>query len=221
MEWTKIKPKHFLYTDYSIGNVGTMTLLICLTAYLERMPTRQEMIKATHMRALESLEKKVMNHSCTIDEVLMKVLEDADGIERKRAISRKTSETYREKQEAGDMSHDTTDKIREDKRREDKKKENKKGRFTPPSVLEVKEFCIERKNRLDAQSFVDFYESKGWLIGKNKMKDWKAAIRTWEKRHRDLPEYKKVQMREGSCQPAKNLANEALENMKKWEKEAA
>jgi len=59
---------------------------------------------------------------------------------------------------------------------------NKGANFKPPSVDEVKAYCSDRNNGIDAQSFIDFYESKGWMIGKNKMKDWKAAVRTWEKR---------------------------------------
>ena len=46
---------------------------------------------------------------------------------------------------------------------------------------DVRAYCTERGNSVDPQSFVDFYESKGWMIGKNKMKDWKAAVRTWER----------------------------------------
>lgn len=53
--------------------------------------------------------------------------------------------------------------------------------FIQPTIEEVVKYCLERKNGIDAQRFVDFYESKGWMIGKNKMKDWKAAVRTWEK----------------------------------------
>ena len=56
-----------------------------------------------------------------------------------------------------------------------------KKRFTPPTVDEVRAYCTERKNRVDAERFVDFYASKNWMIGKNKMADWKAAIRHWEK----------------------------------------
>ncbi len=51
----------------------------------------------------------------------------------------------------------------------------------PPTVEEVQEYCIERKNSIDPHWFVDFYEARGWMINKNKMKDWKAAIRTWER----------------------------------------
>ena len=57
----------------------------------------------------------------------------------------------------------------------------KAKRFIPPTVEEVEAYCSERGNGIDAQSFIDFYESKGWMIGKNKMKDWKAAVRTWER----------------------------------------
>ena len=52
--------------------------------------------------------------------------------------------------------------------------------FIPPTVEEVSTYCTERGNSVDAEAFVDFYASKGWMIGKNKMKDWKAAVRTWE-----------------------------------------
>lgn len=65
-------------------------------------------------------------------------------------------------------------------------KEKGKGervrRFTTPSVDDVKAYCEERRNNVNPQSFIDFYESKGWMIGSNKMKDWKAAVRTWEQR---------------------------------------
>ena len=57
-------------------------------------------------------------------------------------------------------------------------KENKK--FIKPTIEEIKKYCLERKNSINPSQFFDYYESKGWLIGKNQMKDWKAAIRTWE-----------------------------------------
>lgn len=55
-------------------------------------------------------------------------------------------------------------------------------RFTPPTLEEVQAYCQERKNKVDPQRFIDFYTSKGWFVGKNKMKDWRAAVRTWEKK---------------------------------------
>lgn len=56
-----------------------------------------------------------------------------------------------------------------------------KGRMVPPTVDEVAAYCRERGNGLDPETFVDFYASKGWMVGKNPMKDWKAAVRTWER----------------------------------------
>lgn len=67
---------------------------------------------------------------------------------------------------------------REEKSKVDKSKSKKK--FNPPTLEEVKKYCKERSNNVDPQRFIDFYESKGWYVGKNKMKDWKAAVRTWE-----------------------------------------
>lgn len=53
-------------------------------------------------------------------------------------------------------------------------------KFTPPTLEEVISYCEERKNNVDASKWFDFYASKGWMVGKNKMKDWRAAVRTWE-----------------------------------------
>lgn len=68
-----------------------------------------------------------------------------------------------------------------------KVKESKiNNRFTPPTIEDVRAVCLERGNGVDPERFVAFYESKGWMIGRNKMKDWKAALRTWENRN-DAP----------------------------------
>jgi len=68
------------------------------------------------------------------------------------------------------------------KKEESEKKEEKQDKnIIPPSVKLVTLYCKERNNNISPREFIDFYESKGWLIGKNKMKDWQAAIRSWEK----------------------------------------
>ena len=72
---------------------------------------------------------------------------------------------------------DTQDRLGKDS----KGKDIKRGAFSPPSVDEVRAYCTERSNNVDPETFVDFYESKGWMVGKNKMKDWKAAVRNWER----------------------------------------
>ena len=63
---------------------------------------------------------------------------------------------------------------------------NKKAFFKKPTVEEVHQYCEERKNKVCADAFIDFYESKGWQIGKEKMKSWKACVRTWENRDNNL-----------------------------------
>lgn len=64
----------------------------------------------------------------------------------------------------------------------EKKPRKKAERFVPPTEEEVLAYCRERGNSVDAVSFVAFYSAKNWMIGKNKMKDWRAAVRTWEQR---------------------------------------
>lgn len=61
---------------------------------------------------------------------------------------------------------------------------SKRKCFAPPTVDEVRAYCQERGNNIDPQRFVDFYESKGWFVGKNKMKSWEAAVRNWEGREK-------------------------------------
>lgn len=66
----------------------------------------------------------------------------------------------------------------------DKKEEKKTGkakRFTKPTLEDIKAYCLERNNNVDAEHFYDYYEANGWKVGKNSMKDWKASVRTWER----------------------------------------
>ena len=56
-----------------------------------------------------------------------------------------------------------------------------KGSRVKPTIVEIQEYCSERMNQVDAEKFFDYYESNGWMVGKNKMKDWKASVRTWER----------------------------------------
>ncbi|MFQ8804466.1 MAG: hypothetical protein ACLR8Y_04215 [Alistipes indistinctus] len=56
--------------------------------------------------------------------------------------------------------------------------------FMPPSVEEVAVYCEKRQNGIDPQSFIDHYSAVGWKVGRNRMSDWQAAVRTWENRRR-------------------------------------
>jgi hypothetical protein len=92
------------------------------------------------------------------------------------------------------------------------------SKFKKPTLEEVKQYCEERKNNIDAENFIDFYESNGWKVGNNKMKDWKASIRTWERRNKSkgttkpvreekLPEWFKKDLK------AEPMTSEELEEM--------
>ena len=61
---------------------------------------------------------------------------------------------------------------------------NRGTRFAPPTLDDVAAYCRERKNTVDPQRFIDYYTSNGWMVGKNHMKDWKAAVRQWESREK-------------------------------------
>tara|TARA_R110000765_G_scaffold231482_2_gene334830 strand:- start:386 stop:1033 length:648 start_codon:yes stop_codon:yes gene_type:complete len=66
--------------------------------------------------------------------------------------------------------------------------------FKKPTVDDINDYCKERKNNIDAETFYDFYESKNWKIGKSSMKNWKACVRTWEKRQSKTKGMTKIHM---------------------------
>ncbi len=86
-------------------------------------------------------------------------------------------------QKSQQFTHTDTDTDTDTKPKEKappaKKRKTKK--FKKPTINDVKDYCAERSNNVDAEKFVDYYTSNGWKVGKNPMKDWKAAVRTWEK----------------------------------------
>ena len=96
-----------------------------------------------------------------------------DNITKRYETLRNATNGYEPKQE-----HKTKDYKTKEKEKE------KRKIFTPPTAADVAAYCAERNNGIDADAFVNFYASKGWMIGKNRMKDWKAAVRTWEQKHK-------------------------------------
>ena len=108
-------------------------------------------------------------------------------------------------EELSDASMDTyidttIDTINTNNYRENRN--DSKKRFAVPSVEEVAAYCRERGNNVDAQRFVDFYASKGWRIGKEPMRDWRACVRTWERNGRDRVDAPGS----GPVRPAKTVA---------------
>ena len=105
--------------------------------------------------------------------------------DRKRAYRNKIE---REKEKMGHLSSNCPPEIEIELDIDINKKENyiKEKKFKKPTVEEVESYCKERKNNIDANKFVDYYDSIGWLVGKKPMKDWKACVRTWEKKEKEV-----------------------------------
>jgi hypothetical protein len=82
----------------------------------------------------------------------------------------------------------------------------KAKRFVKPNVEDIIDYCNERNNYVDAQKFYDYYSSNGWKVGKNPMKDWKAAVRTWEK-NTEAPSKSKVEQSLSTWQEARQMIN--------------
>lgn len=121
------------------------------------------------------------------DMVKWGLFENRDGIITCLKMATRTDEytqkVLRSQGNVSTVSGECPDKIPpnriEENRTEQKRKESK-GRFTPPTLEEVAAYCQERNNNIDPQHFIDHYEANGWMRGKNKIKSWKACVRTWE-----------------------------------------
>lgn len=106
-----------------------------------------------------------------------------ESIKIKRAEAGKKHKGNQYKQE--EEKKETKQQEEKEEKTEKLPKNKKVQTFEKPTVEEIQAYCIERKNGVDARSFFDFYESKGWKVGTAKMKDWKASVRTWEQRQKN------------------------------------
>lgn len=98
-------------------------------------------------------------------------------------VSDDESMVYKDKTMVSDEKPNIT--IKKTETIKDNSKDKK--RFMPPTVDDVRSYCKERKNDVDPERFIDFYASKGWKVGNQPMKDWKACVRTWERSSRASP----------------------------------
>ena len=97
-----------------------------------------------------------------------------------------TEEEWSDKQptsnrQATDKQPTTNKNVRMKEGKEEKIIGKKPAAFSPPTIEQVKEYCLERKNEVSPERWHNYYTSNGWMVGKTKMKDWQAAVRTWEK----------------------------------------
>ena len=133
------------------------------------------------MDALEALAFNVLK--VNIDDSFAEY-EETSRKNRENANKRWHSEEYdRMRPYAMDTKIEDRSQMSEDRsHKESRADKPPRSRFVPPTVEEVSAYCQERNKGVDPQRFVDFYTANGWKVGKNTMKDWKAAVRTWENR---------------------------------------
>lgn len=174
-------------------NAGGMIFLTENIPYNAKMLADElDFEESTVRLALEALER--FNMVSTAGDMLMidgwEEHQNIEGMEKIRESKRLAQARWRAKKKELPSTVDSTrylvdhaeeDKEEEKEVEEDKESKGRAKRFTPPSLEEVEAYCRERGNRVDPERFLDYYTSNGWKVGKNTMKDWKAAVRTWEK----------------------------------------
>lgn len=123
--------------------------------------------------------------------------QNIQGLDKIREQTRERVAKYREKQKqikcnvTVTQGNSTEEERRKKNKKEDKEKDiadkpQRSPKFIKPSLEEIKSYCNERKNNIDAEKFYHHYESNGWMVGRNKMKEWKAAVITWEKKQKEF-----------------------------------
>ena len=211
----------------------------------DRIPYTDEMLASVFRRplqtvrlALETFEQfgmiEVINGTITIPN--WEKHQNLDKMEEVREQTRKRVQRYRERQRLLAESNVTetvtvtdSNAIDIDKDIDTDIENIKAGKpqrapaFKPPTVEEVAAYCRERNNGIDPEAFVNFYKSKGWKVGKDKMTDWKAAVITWEKRDRETPPHEKPKPKakqyttaqEYNARDRKPISADALEDIKR------
>ena len=174
---------------------GAYTLLLDAYYDRERPPTKREAIAWVWARSDEEIAAVgfVLERFFCLDGDVYRQKRVDEEIEKYKEKSRTNKRIAEEREAKRKLSKDTnrersvnealTKRHLTNNHKPITKKENggKSPNFSPPDFEAVKEYCDERNNGIDAGRFVDWYQVRGWMVGKNKMKDWKAAVRTWEK----------------------------------------
>jgi len=169
---------------------------MALTAQLEKVPSEKQILQLIRRKTYTQLNQKLLKTDAKdTQNVLKKVVEDVQNVQRKKQQSKLKIAKWREKQKdvTGNKDKAVTsnvtgqEKRREEKRREEENLVYRESRtFSPPSIDEVKKYLAEKNiTNVNPEKFYSYYESNGWKVGRNKMKDWRAAITAWSAREGD------------------------------------
>ena len=148
---------------------------------IDHLATRWGWSRGKTKRFLETLEDEQMIVLKTDSRKTVITVENYNIYQHvsEKTDSKRTADGKADGQQTDRQTVGQTDTTKEGKRRLKKVNNN-----IPPSVEEVRAYCQERKNNVNPEAFIDFYDSKGWYVGKNKMTDWRAAVRNWERSSR-------------------------------------
>lgn len=193
---------HWVYDDKPFNRLAAWVDLLLLANHKENKFVLGNELITVERGSFVTSELKLMERwgwSNTKVRSFLKLLEN-DNMIIKKTDSKKSTITivnygvYQDLKSAEKVEEkckESTKKVREHTNNNDNNDNNVNNkissRFTPPTLEEVRAYCLERKNKVNYEKWYDFYESKGWYVGKNKMKNWKAAVRTWEKEEKDKP----------------------------------
>lgn len=160
---------------------------------IKHLPEREKakVLMAILSYALDDLMPEGLSGAALSVFTLIRPTLDSGRIKAQNRLNKsKTNEEQNENKTESNAHQTRKEKEREKEkekeveveREKDILKENyKRKKFTPPAVDEVAAYCQERRNGINAQHFVDYYASRNWMLGKVKMSDWRAAVRTWER----------------------------------------
>lgn len=180
-DWRRILEWEW-YTDYKTCHLFRHCIL---RANIEDKQWKGQLIKkGSFVTSLENLSSETGLSVQNIRTSLKKLTSEITikTTNRNTIISIKNYENYQGLTSNLTNNQQTTNKLLTTTKEYKNEKNEKK--FIIPTVQQVEEYCKERNNNIDAEYFINYYDAKGWMIGKNKVKDWKACIRTWEQRNK-------------------------------------
>lgn len=180
-DWRRILEWEW-YTDYKTCHLFRHCIL---RANVEDKQWKGQLIKkGSFVTSLENLSRETGLSVQNIRTSFKKLTSELTikTTNRNTIISIKNYENYQGLTSNLTNNQQTTNKLLTTTKEYKNEKNEKK--FIVPTVQQVEEYCKERNNNIDAEYFINYYDAKGWMIGKNKVKDWKACIRTWEQRNK-------------------------------------
>lgn len=185
------KPKKWFGKTIESGSFITSIEKLSHETHMSPMTVRTSMnrLKSTYEITSEST-----NRFTQINVVKWADYQLCDDDDNKQ-INEPLNKQITNKQQTDNKQITTNNNDKNDKNiKNERSKEERVGRFTPPSIIEVDSFIRENNYHIQAERFISHYESNGWMVGKNRMKDWKAAVRSWNAREGQRTSNKRIEV---------------------------